>query len=249
MNWVLSLPFVRRTALLMSGFLFFQVIAIQAASSPMAPPFNIIGLNFADLTKISVTSVSKKEDKLMETAAAVYVITAEEIRRSGVTSVPEALRLAPGIDVARTGPSSWAISSRGFNGSTANKLLVLIDGRSVYTPLYGGVFWDVQNVALDTIDRIEVIRGPGAAVWGANAVNGVINIIRKPASETQGGRISGGGGTEERAFGEARYGGKLGSAGTYRVNTNYFQTDDFRTVTGHNAQDQRHMGTAGFRGD
>ncbi len=235
---------------LLSGFVVFNSISAQSSPAPTVQlASNIIGLNFADLTKISVTSVSKKEDKLMETAAAVYVITAEEIRRSGVTNVPEALRLAPGLDVARTGPSSWAISSRGFNGSTANKLLVLIDGRSVYSPLYGGVFWDVQNVPLDTIDRIEVIRGPGAAVWGANAVNGVINIIRKPASETQGGRIVAGGGTEERSFGEARYGGKLGESGHYRVDSDYFQTGDFRTVNGDNGQDQRHMGSAGFRGD
>ena len=230
-----------KKVVLLSGIVFF--------SGSFARASDVIGLNFADLTKISVTSVSKKEDKFMETAAAVYVITSEEIRRSGVTTVPEALRLAPGLDVARTGPSTWAISSRGFNGTTANKLLVLIDGRSVYSPLYGGVFWDVQNVELDTIDRIEVIRGPGAAVWGANAVNGVINIIRKPASQTQGGRLMAGGGTEERAFGEARYGGKLGESGHYRVDSDYRQTDDFRTVDGKNAQDQRHIGTAGFRGD
>ncbi|MBW2713466.1 MAG: TonB-dependent receptor plug domain-containing protein, partial [Deltaproteobacteria bacterium] len=135
----------------------------------------------------TVTSVSKREQKATEAASAIYVISAEDIRRSGVTSIPEALRMAPGVTVGRTNANTWAISARGFNGEFANKMLVMIDGRSVYTELFAGTYWDVQDTMMEDIDRIEVIRGPGAALWGANAVNGVINVITKKASETQGG--------------------------------------------------------------
>src|SRR5207237_10631022 len=139
-----------------------------------------------------------------------------DIRRSGLTSMPEALRLSPGLEVARQDSHTWAISSRGFNDEFANQLLVLIDGRSVYTPLFAGVYWDVQDLLLEDIDRIEVIRGPGATLWGANAVNGVINITTKSAKDTQGLLITAGGGTEERGFGGIQYGGKSGGNGYYR---------------------------------
>lgn len=138
-------------------------------------------------------------------AAAVFVVTDEDLRRSGVTSIPEALRLVPGLQVARIDANKWAISARGFNGRFANHLLVLIDGRSIYSPMFAGVFWDVQDTLLEDIERIEVIRGPGAALWGANAVNGVINIITRPAAQTQGALVSAGGGDEEQAFGALRY--------------------------------------------
>lgn len=144
-------------------------------------------LTLEQLMNIEITSVSKKEESLWGAAAAAYVITAEDIRRSGVRSIPEALRMAPGVEVAQIDANKWAISIRGFNGRFANKLLVLIDGRSVYTPLFAGVFWDVQDTLLEDIDRIEVIRGPGGTLWGANAVNGVVNIITKRAAATQGG--------------------------------------------------------------
>src|SRR4051812_35973776 len=160
-------------------------------------------------TKI-VTSVSKRPEKLTDAAAAVYVITQEDIRRSGVTSIPEALRLSPGLEVARQDSHTWAVSSRGFNDEFANQLLVLIDGRSVYTPLFAGVYWDVQDLMLEDVDRIEVIRGPGATLWGANAVNGVINITTKSAKNTQGFLVTGGGGNEEQGFFGARWGSKLG---------------------------------------
>ena len=143
---------------------------------------------------IEVTSVSKKEEKLFQSAAAVYVITQEEIRRSGLTSIPELLRLVPGLDVARIDGTKWAVSARGFNGRFANKLLVLIDGRSVYSPETSGVYWEAQDVLLENVERIEVIRGPGGTLWGANAVNGVINIITKRAEDTQGGLVTAGGG-------------------------------------------------------
>ena len=126
-----------------------------------------------------MTSVSRKDESLSKTAAAITVITAEDIRRTGVTSIPEALRLVPGLQVARFNNGSWAISARGFNSTAANKLLVLIDGRTVYSPLFSGTFWEVQDLILDDIARIEVVRGPGAALWGSNAVNGIINIMTK----------------------------------------------------------------------
>ncbi len=189
------------------------LLCLLASPSPSAAEAQddakISDMNLEQLMQMEVTSVSKKAQKLSDTAAAIYVITQEDIHRSGVTSIPEALRLAPGIHVARVDANKWAITARGFNGRFANKLLVLMDGRSVYTPTFAGVYWDVQDTVLEDIDRIEVIRGPGATVWGANAVNGVINIITKEAARTQGGQINVGVGSQERAFGSVRYGFKL----------------------------------------
>lgn len=158
-------------------------------------PADLTELSLEGLMNIEVTSVSKKTEKLSKAAAAIFVITQEDIRRSGVTSMAEALRLAPGIEVARVDAHPWAISAHGFNDVFANKLLVLLDGRSIYTPLFSGVFWDQQDTLREDIERIEVIRGPGATLWGANAVNGVINIITKRARDTQGGLLTAGGGT------------------------------------------------------
>jgi iron complex outermembrane recepter protein len=165
---------------------------------------------FEELFNLEITTASRRPERLVETASAIQVITAEEIRRSGATSLPEALRLASNLQVAQIDSSQWAISARGFQSSQSNKLLVLIDGRSVYTPLFSGVFWDVQNVMLEDIDQIEVISGPGGTLWGANAVNGVINVITKSARDTQGALLSGGGGSSLKGFGNARYGGKIG---------------------------------------
>src|SRR5438552_5565767 len=198
---------------------------------------------------IEVTSVSKRPERLFETASAIQVITQEDIRRSGATSIPEALRLASNLEVAQIDAHQWAISSRGFNNTTSNKLLVLIDGRTVYTPLYAGVFWDVQDTLLEDIDRIEVISGPGATVWGANAVNGVINIITKKAKDTHGTLLSGGGGTELRGFGDVRHGGSLGSKLDYRIYAKYFDRDASRLSSGADARDDWHMGQMGFRGE
>jgi iron complex outermembrane recepter protein len=202
-----------------------------------------------DLMSIEVTSVSKKEQKLSRTAAAIFVITQEDIRRSGATSIPDLLRAVPGLDVAQVNGSTWAISSRGFNDQFANKLLVLIDGRTVYSPLFSGVFWDIQQVPMETIDRIEVIRGPGAAVWGANAVNGVINITSKKAADTQGGLISGGGGTHEQGFGTALFGGKLGSDTYYRASVDAFDQNHFIGLAGQSGQDDWDMYRTGLRVD
>src|SRR6478735_5048428 len=158
-------------------------------------------LSLEELMDIEVTSVSKRPEKLFEAASAIEVITNEDMRRSGVSSIPEALRLAPNLAVAQKGSHSWGVSARGFNTDLANKLLVLMDGRAVYTPLYSGVFWERQDYLLADLDRIEVISGPGGTLWGANAVNGVVNIISKTAQDTQGLYAEAGGGNELKGFG------------------------------------------------
>jgi iron complex outermembrane receptor protein len=198
---------------------------------------------------LQVTSVSKRAQKLADAAAAIFVITQDDIRRSGASSIPEALRMAPGLEVARIDENKWAIGSRGFNGRFDNKLLVLIDGRSVYTPLFSGVYWNVQDVMLEDVDRIEVIRGPGATLWGANAVDGVINIITKSAKLTQGGIVTAEVGTEERTAESARYGGKVGDNVYYRAYTKYSDWEPSIGATGTNASDGWHAVRGGFRMD
>lgn len=168
-----------------------------------------LDMDLSQLMQVTITSVAKKPQALADAAAAVYVITQEDIRRSGVTSIPEALAMAPGLQVARISSSKWSVSSRGFGGYTSNKLLVVMDGRSIYSPSYSGTFWDMQHTVMEDIERIEVIRGPGATIWGANAVNGVINIITKKAENTQGGLIRVGAGNQEKLMGAARYGAKI----------------------------------------
>lgn len=202
---------------------------------------------------IQVFSVSKHPEKLTEAASAIQVITAEDIRRSGVTTLPEALRLAQNLQVAKVNASQWAISARGFNNVIASKLLVMIDGRAVYTPLYAGVFWDVQNVLLEDVDRIEVISGPGGALWGANAVNGVINIITKSAKQTQGLFVEAGTGNQKPWFGNLRYGGKIGSKLHYRVYGTTFKEASTRLakpiIDSTDANDEWSIGQAGFKLD
>jgi iron complex outermembrane receptor protein len=183
---------------------------------------DVTAMSMEDLMNMRVTSVSKRTQKLADAAAAIFVITLDDIRRSGATNIPEALRMAPGIQVARIDENKWAIASRGFNGRFDNKLLVLIDGRSVYTPLFSGVYWNLQDVMLEDVDRIEVIRGPGATLWGANAVDGVINIITKPAGSTQSALVTAAAGTEQRGAAGVRYGGKLKKDTYYRAYAKYF---------------------------
>jgi iron complex outermembrane receptor protein len=199
---------------------------------------------------IEVTSVSRKEEKLSKTAAAVYVINQDDIRRSGATNIPDLLRMAPGVDVAQIDANAWAISIRGFNNRLANDVLVLIDGRTVYTPTTSGVFWDELDVPLIDIDRIEITRGPGGTVWGANAVNGVINIITKNAADTQGAVVSGGGGSQGAAQGLAQYGGGIGQIGTYRVFGGYSNQGNLTASDGRSAAaDGWDMFNGGFRSD
>lgn len=205
----------------------------------------LAGASLEELMNIEISSVSRKRQKVSHTAAAVFVITQDDIARSGAVSLPEVLRLAPGLQVARIDGSKWAISSRGFNGRFANKILVLIDGRSVYTPLYSGTFWDQNDVLLEDIDRIEVIRGPGATTWGANAVNGVINIITKAASATTGALVTFSGGPHDDQYLGARFGGKAGSKVHYRMFGRLSRTAGFSrigTVDGDSEFDTQRVG-------
>jgi len=207
---------------------------------------DLLDLSIEELGDIRVTSVSRVEERIADAPAAVFVITGDEIRRSGVTTIAEALRLAPGVEVARRNAHSWSITTRGFNSDLANKLLVLIDGRSAYSPLYAGVFWDVQDTLLEDIDRIEVIAGPGGTLWGANAVNGVINIITRPAAETTGAFVELGGGNEERGFAGFRYGGMLGRMAA-RAYVKAWDRAALKDLTGADAVDEARLHQGGFR--
>src|SRR5437879_1593512 len=229
--------------------LVFNVLIASAAfgAQPMRVA-DIADLSIEELGNIQITSVSKHAERLSDAPAAIFVITGEDIRRSGATRLAEALRLAPNLEVARVSASSYAISARGFNNTVANKLLVLIDGRIVYTPLFSGVFWDAQDVMLEDVERIEVISGPGAALWGANAVNGVINVITRRASDTQGAFAYGHAGDLERGYG-ARYGGTMGSAGAYRVYGRFFDVFNTSRTNGSTASDGWSKGQVGLRTD
>src|SRR6202011_5576726 len=189
----------------------------QTVDASKAAPKNLKQLSLEQLGNLEVTTVSKEPVEIQRTAAAIYVLTQEDIRRSGATSIPEVLRLVPGVEVAQINSSNWAVGIRGFGNSFSKSVLVLIDGRSVYTPLFAGVNWKLQNVMLEDVDRIEVIRGPGGTIWGTNAVNGVINIITKNSRDTRGTLISAGGGNVDQGTGEFRQGGSLGRNASYRV--------------------------------
>jgi iron complex outermembrane receptor protein len=210
---------LKKQIIYMASFLLFAVAnnLLMAETDTLVSLDKLQNLSLEELMNIQVTSVSRRPEKLTEVASAIQVITAEDIRRSGATTLPEALRLAQNLQVAKVNASQWAISARGFNNVIASKLLVMIDGRAVYTPLYAGVFWDVQNVLLEDIDRIEVISGPGGALWGANAVNGVINIITKDAKQTQGLFVEAGSGNLKPWLANLRYGGNIGNKFNYRI--------------------------------
>ncbi len=219
---------------------------IAAAQSRSAG--DLADLSLEELGNIEVTSVSGHAESLSTAAASVFVITADDIRRSGATSLPEALRLAPNLQVARADSGQYAISARGFNSTIANKLLVLIDGRTVYTPLFSGVFWDMQDVMLEDVERIEVISGPGGTIWGTNAVNGVINVITRPAGATQGDLASAGGGDRElRAA--MRHGGALGSDGHFRIYGKADRLQNTMRANGSAVADGWDRTQAGFRAD
>jgi iron complex outermembrane receptor protein len=221
--------------------------ALGPAQTPTAK--DLAQTSLEDLMNIEVTSVSKKEQKLSQVGAAVFVITQEDIRRSGSTNIPDLLRMVPGIHVAQIDANIWAISIRGFTDRYGDKVLVLIDGRSVYSPLTSGVNWDQQDVPLEDIDRIEVIRGPGGTVWGANAVNGVINIITKSAEATQGGLVMASAGSQESLQGLLQYGGTIGQKGAYRVFGSYGNVGNLPSPLGETVTDGWHKFHSGFRSD
>lgn len=233
---------------------FVPVYAQGAAASQTA----LASMSIEDLMNIRVTSVSKKAEYLDEAAAAVYVITQEDIRRSGATSIPEVLRMAPGLEVANINNNQYAITSRGQNHMFSEKLLVLIDGRAVYSPTFSGVWWAAQHYPLEEIDRVEVVRGPGAALWGSNAVNGVINIVTKKSSLSQGVLVSAGAGNEEQGLFTARYGGNVGDSVFYKVYLMGQERDGGRGVKGEwsgnpedggDAEDYKKVRQGGFRTD
>ena len=230
-------------------FLLLATPALAQIPDNLPPARALKGLTLEQLMDVEVTSVSRRPEKLSTTASAIQIITGEDIRRSGASSIPEALRLAPNLQVAQVNASQWAVSARGFNNTLANKLLVLIDGRTVYTPLYAGVFWEVQNVPLEAVDRIEVVSGPGGTLWGANAVNGVINIITRGAKDTQGALLEGGGGTELHGFGAVRYGGQSSSGLAYRLYAHGFGRGSTVRPDGSDARDTWGMGQGGLRLD
>lgn len=228
------------------GVCLMMVVGLNGIAAAQPSITELKRLSLEDLMSVEVMSVSKKDQKIGAAASAIFVISQEDIRRSGVTSVPEVLRLVPGLSVARIDANKWAISARGFGGRFSNKMLVLMDGRSIYTPLFAGVYWDVQDLVLDDVDRIEVIRGPGATLWGANAVNGVINIITKDTSQTHGTLVGASFGTEDQGIGDVRVGGALGSVGSYRfygrLSSRELANDTVPTVADHVAR-------GGFRAD
>ena len=241
------MPAVFTTLLLLSTTAF-TLASTTNATTALTTNVDLTEVPFEQLLNMQVT-ILRGHDTLSKTPAAISVVTSDDIRRSGAMSIPEALRQVPGMEAAQVDASEWAVSVRGFNDVFADKLLVLQDGRTVYSPVFSGVFWDVQGTMMEDIDRIEVIRGPGSTVWGANAVNGVINIISKSAKDTQGVLASAGAGNIDQGFVDARYGGQLGSNVFYRVYGTYLNHDSFPQPNGQEANNAWQMGRGGFRVD
>ncbi|MDC0358036.1 TonB-dependent receptor [Oligoflexia bacterium] len=246
-TWVIFSCLIVLTTLTPNGFCLDSSSTSKAELLP--DDLTVVGLRELLNFDIEVTSASKKAQKYSDVASAIFVLTQEDIRRSGANSVPEVLRLVPGISVARIDTSRWAITSRGFNSSFADKLLVLIDGQTIFSPGFNGVYWDQFELVLEDIERIEVLRGPGASIWGSNAVNGIINIITFSAQETTGGLVSAGGGNEERFFGSLRYGEKIGEDTFYRVYGRSSKRDNSELVSGGAADDEMQNSRGGFRID
>ncbi|MEM7306290.1 MAG: TonB-dependent receptor [Planctomycetota bacterium] len=223
--------------------------APHAGAGTEADAPDLTALSLEELLQVEVISVSRKPQTVPSSPAGVYVITQEDIRRSGHSSIPELLRMAPGVHVARINSSSWAVSARGFNGRFNNKMLVMIDGRTVFNNLFSGVFWDVQDVPLSDIERIEVIHGPGGTMWGANAVNGVINIITKSAEDTQGQELRVRVGNEDRGIVTSRYGSTFGENGYWRAYGKWFSRDASQALGGGDHPDPWSVARGGFRTD
>ena len=243
----------RRLCVLLVLVIVSALASAAAAQSPSEPVFqnaqDLKRLSIEELADLVVTTPARRSERLSDAPAAVSVIREGDIRRSGAATLAEALRLADAMHVARVYGPGWAISTRGFNIATANKMLVLIDGRTVYSPLFSGVFWDKQDVSIDDIDRIEVVRGPGGTLWGANAVNGVINVITKPALQTTGGQLHLAAGNETRGIVAARYGAATADGLGYRIYGKFRSEDQHVFATGAPGQDDMQFGQAGFRVD
>ena len=245
------IPFVtKRTTVLVAALFALGTSPASAVAVDTGNMDSVLNLSLEELMQMTVVSVSKKAQSLSDTAAAVFVIKADDIRRSGASNIPEALRLAPGVQVAAIGQNKWSVSIRGFNSRFANKLLVLVDGRAIYSPAFSGVFWEHNDVPLDNIERIEVIRGPGGSIWGANAVNGIINIITRTAADTQGGLLSAAAGNELRGSALARYGWALDDETHVRLHATAKSADGGEIVLGGgDGPDDWHSKQAGFRLD
>ena len=236
--------------IMIAWFFLVSLWAAPLMAEPILAAADLTEVSIEQLMDLEVSTVTKRRQKLSETAAAVFVLSGDDIRRSGAVSIPEALRLVPGLQVVRIDSHRWTVSSRGFyNEGYANKMLVLIDGRSVYSNISQTVFWEGQDTLLEDIDRIEVIRGPGTSLWGENAVNGVINIVTRNANDTQGALIAGGGGVQEQAIGNGRFGGKVGEDFAYRGFVKYYRRDDFTNTAGTNFQDGNDRIQGGVRTD
>lgn len=232
-----------RNALLLALLALAAPVLAQGAAGGLA------SLSLEELMEVEVSLVSRHEEPLFGTAAAVTVITGDDIRRSGATCLPEALRLVPGMQVARIDANKWAVSARGFADRFSQKLLVLIDGRSVYSPIFAGVFWEIQDLLLEDVERIEVIRGPGATLWGANAMNGIVNIVTRSSADTGGALLVAGAGTQERGLAALRYGGRLGRHGHFRIDAKGFERDAFANAAGQEGADDWRMSRTGLRAD
>lgn len=236
--------------ILVSGWgILTSLSTILAAQSPDTSAADLSTLDIEQLARVKVTSVARRPEAVADASAAVTLISREDIRRSGAANFPEALQLLPGLAAHQVGTRDWAVSARGFNQQSSNKMLVMIDGRIVYSPIFAGVFWDVQRVPLEDVDRIEVIRGPGAALWGANAVNGVINVVTRSAVETRGGFASATGGTNDQAQADIRYGGSIGAEASARVYALGSTEGGSAGEFGGNLQDDWQFGQGGFRSD
>jgi len=229
--------------------LFASLTTALGAQAPDSVAADLSTLDIDELARVKVTCAARRPETLGNTSAALSLISREDIRRSGAANLPEALRLLPGLAAFQVGTRDWAVSSRGFHQQSSNKMLVLIDGRVVYSPIFAGVFWDVQRVPLEDIDRIELIRGPGAAIWGANAVNGVINVVTRSAAEAGGGRAALTGGTNDQAQVDLRYGGRVGRQGAARVYALGSTEGGSDRPDGGDGGDDWQLGQGGFRAD
>lgn len=232
------------------------IVAVVLTTALATPPArgaetgnDLLDLSIEDLLRVEIDSASRKSQLLSQTAAAAFVITQDDIRRSSARNVPELLRMVPGIEVAQIDANKWAVTARGFNGRFANKLLVLMDGRALFTPSFAGVFWDVQDTLLADIERIEIIRGPGGTLWGANAVNGVINIITRSSNETQGGELIASGDSNRSTSASLRYGDHVGADFSFRVYAKYLDQSGNENLAGHGTADDWHLGRIGARAD